>query len=771
MAISQTERDQILKIVAGLFNGAPGGAILNDLSQAVEAGVSMAQLADILADTNQFKNDIMGGKTTTADQVGVLLEHFGLTPDDEAGSPATMAAEFFTARIEGGAGFGAIVLESVNYLNNTTNEAFAPYSALLNNKALVASVHADNYATIAGVAGAQAFFVGVTSEFPATAEEALQHVTDIAGEPVDPGVPGETFTLTSGVDDLEGTANNDTFNAPIFETTGNFSTTLQSVDTIDGGAGTDTLNLQLSGNEGIGGNVALENVVSNIEIWNIRNFDGAASTLDLENVGGIQQLWNNRSAGDLVLNDVAAAATVGMHRVAASTTYTVNYAADALGADDEATQAVAFSDVGDAEAGAATLDINADGIDVITSLNATVAGANVVDLGAGLDSVENLVLSGAGSIVLTANNDFANLESLDASALTGTLDITVDDGVLDGVNTLVGGQASDDVLRIDDINAVDLSKVSGFEVLGIGDIDTLGGSVSLDISDTDFSSLIFGGVAGAGGSLDLAGVADGGSVTFERDFIDAVDLSFDTEGAVTISFANDTAANDVGTITGDDLTALTLDATATDQDVAIDGITQNDPDTAMMTALTVNVGEDGFDLGNLDLAKLTTLTVNGSLTDDEGESISGSFGVAINGGTNPSLLSTIDLSGYNTDAAGSSVATIDASGADFAGAVTILVGEGAVDYTPDTVAGRRETFKFVGEDIGEVTVGTGFSTSVTGDRLDFSEFANVTGFDNLSINIDGGNAVISAAGDEFEGSITLMGVTDINTLEANSFVF
>lgn len=64
MAITVQERDQVLKIVAGLFNGAPGGAFLSDFSAAVEAGMTLSELARALAATNEFKQDIMGGKVT-----------------------------------------------------------------------------------------------------------------------------------------------------------------------------------------------------------------------------------------------------------------------------------------------------------------------------------------------------------------------------------------------------------------------------------------------------------------------------------------------------------------------------------------------------------------------------------------------------------------------------------------------------------------------------------------------------------------------------------
>ncbi len=77
MAITQQQREEILKVVVGLFNGAPGGAILDDLSEAVESGTPIHEIARLLAETDQFK-ELISDKTDTASQVEFLLNHFGL---------------------------------------------------------------------------------------------------------------------------------------------------------------------------------------------------------------------------------------------------------------------------------------------------------------------------------------------------------------------------------------------------------------------------------------------------------------------------------------------------------------------------------------------------------------------------------------------------------------------------------------------------------------------------------------------------------------------
>jgi S-layer protein len=57
------------------------------------------------------------------------------------------------------------------------------------------------------------------------------------------GVPGTTQALTTGIDALVGTGNDDTFTGSATGATGDEVVTANLLDTIDGGAGVDTLNL------------------------------------------------------------------------------------------------------------------------------------------------------------------------------------------------------------------------------------------------------------------------------------------------------------------------------------------------------------------------------------------------------------------------------------------------------------------------------------------------------------------------------------------------
>ncbi|MGG7055622.1 beta strand repeat-containing protein [Nitrosomonas sp. ANs5] len=769
------------------------------MAQAVEAGVSMAQLADILANTNQFKQDIIGGKVTTAQQVSVLMNNFGLTPDGEAGSPATLAAEFFTARIEGGAGFGAIVLEAVNFLDNTTNEAFAPYSALLNNKALVAALHAESN-NISGVADARAILAGVTAAFPTNAEEAAQYLEDIGSGTN----PGQTFTLTLNEDNITGTAGNDVFNAPIVDN----NNTLQSFDVLNGGAGNDTLNATLNG-----GTVAP--TINDIEVFNIRAV--SSSTLNLADVSGAQQIWNSQSTAGTTLEyeEAPIAATFGV-RNTTSVTHIESF--DDVSGDEDVLNLVV---TGAGSAGTAAEVTSNDATD-IEGLNVTASGTNYVDL-SDFDAIETLTLAtsgslelevngtaltdvtitGSGDLELTDGGNFAAVENVAATGFSGDLtldvsaavnlasvatgsgddDITIDGTLLvatgeldidlgDGENTLrltgiVGdGELADLVFAGDDLS------VAGVSTLSFVDGLTLAAGATLDLDGVSPSGIAFEGIVDIDSNTLLF---DNTAAELDLTFEDALD---DTNGSgvvdfgdaaetVVINAAGVVGAANVVTFTGEALATLTINL-EDNADFVIDGqeALQTVAIDAAGNASTVEASITG------DAAEefsLTTLTLTDSSEDGDAT-------------IDVTLTDTVDLNSITLSGGEASDFVIDAAAADFQGAVTLNIGNFGVDedgnatgsltYTADTTNNLREVFKFTGDNFGDINI-TDFRAGVGGnaDRLDFSAFEGVTGLDDLNLAFDGVDTT-TITSDAFAGTITIVeiGGVDLST-DAFNFVF
>lgn len=109
----------------------------------------------------------------------------------------------------------------------------------------------------------------------------VQAALETAGV-VTPDTTGQTFTLTTSVDTLTGTANDDTFNATETAT----SSVLGGLDSIDGGAGTDTLNIADTATAAATQFTLVTGLsVSNVENVNVTTNGGVS--LDLSSNAGV----------------------------------------------------------------------------------------------------------------------------------------------------------------------------------------------------------------------------------------------------------------------------------------------------------------------------------------------------------------------------------------------------------------------------------------------------------------------------------------------------
>lgn len=558
MAISTTERDQILGLVVGLFNGAPGGANLSDLANALEAGVPIEEIADILDSIPLFTQDIMGGKVTVAQQVAVLMNNFGLTADGVEGSPATQAEEFFTSSIEAGMGFGATVLIAVNFLMDpNVPEEFAETAALLNNKVLVAGVHAENN-NISSVAQAQAILFGVTDAGPSTEAEAIAFLA--AGGFIPGENPGQTFTLTANADgpgapapatDTTGTAGNDIYNA--------VDTTLNSADTLDGKGGVDTLNVRATA----AANAAPQLI--SIENINVSNVSNALYTLNLASATGAQVVASK---------DQVAAATTELTNIAATgvaarldnadgrTDFNFLGAAGRAGTSDAVSIQIANGSgsattpaVLNITDGAGVADATFENVNIATSGEASVVTSNL-----GLANVSEINVTGNAAadtggygLTLTAAGNFANARTIDASGMTGTGGLNIDargatfaslaftgsaqadrvaltGATLNAANTVaLDGGDGDDTLAVTGTNnfvsAVTLrttinTQATGFEVLEA----TANNVTALKANDfTGIDTFSFSGTQGGVVPLAITGVETGDKFVFSAASTGALD--------------------------------------------------------------------------------------------------------------------------------------------------------------------------------------------------------------------------------------------------------
>ncbi|MBM5827854.1 MAG: hypothetical protein FJ050_07350, partial [Cyanobacteria bacterium M_surface_7_m2_040] len=192
------------------------------------------------------------------------------------------------------------------------------------------------------------------------------------GGPAAPAPAGQTFTLTTGVDNLTGTSGSDTF---IADNTG--TDTSSTADSLNGGAGTDTLNIYSDGAAG-----AMPALTS-IETVNIYDQDA--------DINVSSSSWSSVTALNLIRGDGA--------------TVTVGANVDTIGLTDIVVPSAGGSD------NDVILNFGADRTSATLNLSGITSAAAAAD--------ENIHVNGAALTSLTVNvNTASEFDNLDADAAT-----------------------------------------------------------------------------------------------------------------------------------------------------------------------------------------------------------------------------------------------------------------------------------------------------------------------------------------------------------------
>ncbi|PXW87650.1 hypothetical protein C8R34_11066 [Nitrosomonas sp. Nm84] len=741
MAITPEQRDDILQVVVGLFNGSPDGNTLTELSDLVESGVSIDDLADLLAAHSAFRDNILAGNVTTDDQVAILMNHFGLVADDDETSAGSQAEAYFAQKLGDGEGFGKIVFDAVTFLT-TGNPApeFADTVALLNNKVLVAKLYAQSNPSD-DISAMLSTLAGVSASTPTTEAEALAYLDGIGQGPN----PGTSDSLIFGADALTGTSGNDTFNAGIVNNgAGTLVESLESVDNIDGGSGKDTLNATLDG-----GTPAP--TLASVEVVNIRAV--TSSTVDFANTSGVQQIWNNgSSAGQtLTVNAASIAATFGVRNTTSTTAIDV---ADDVATGTEDTLALSVAGAGKSDVPTRAAVTSADSAN-IEAVSIAAAGENFLDI-SGFTAITTLTVTGKGS--LDALVGATALTTVDASANSGgvtvdlsaaTLDLTVtggsgDDDITSGtgndtidagagddrvafaageltVDDTVEGGDGDDTIAVDgaDTGALDNASQTGFEALEI-----TGGTATVDATGFDFTKIVLSGTATAltannfeNGTVEVK--VPGATVTnvtvASVGAEDALGLVVNAEAAVTLAAVDITDVETVNVSTTSDLDDTTFTTIETDGVTALTFAGAGDVIVAAVT---------DADTANDATTKIATV----DLTAQTG------------------IFEMVAL-GYGT---------------------TYKLGNSG-DVELNGAVNSRDTFEFTTAFDNEVLITSGeFGGDVSDDKIDLSALEGLTGIDDLTFTNNAGDLEITS--DAFDGTIVLAG-TIANDVNVNDFIF
>ena len=460
----------------------------------------------------------------------------------------------------------------------------------------------EHYLTFAGTGEGE---VGAGSTYPVSEDEQV-----VVSK------PGETFYLTTEIDNLKGTAGDDVFRAP--------ADTMEAFDTVDGGAGNDTLEVYGDSAELKGTYTNIENLVI-VDAGNANN----GHAIDLSAFSGSFTLKGG-SDTDVMVKNVAGQKLV-LDGTTEAITLTANMADTQTSANlvsQNAGNTVNFSLTGKAltDVNLVTDGANADtisGTDTIKNVNVTATGDAEVTL-ENMNKLENVTVAGAGAVDLTvvdsvktvdasanAGGVTVNLSRADEAAFTGGAgkdSITVsgskaahdlgagDDtltfsGALGEKGTVEGGEGTD-TISVTAANLTALAAefkngdITGFEVLAVSDKAANGVDMA-NFSGIDHLVL----EAGIASSQTIANMQSGSTLELTADA--------ESDFAVTVAGA-DKATDDVLNI-----------VLSKDDVLAANTVTVKDVETINIVADDSNDDASATHTMTLTADKATTVKVSG----------------------------------------------------------------------------------------------------------------------------------------------------------------
>ncbi|RPE73134.1 hypothetical protein EDC62_0845 [Tibeticola sediminis] len=725
MAMTIQQQTDAYRFFAIAFGAAPGVTYMNQIADAYAAGMTTKQIVNVYTTKPQFTS-VYPNFYTNAQFANALIENVvGTSASAAAKAQAKADVE---AALNIGWTRGDVIYQIFTNLANKplTDPDWGNTAKLLANQVAVARYYTEvKLGDTTDLAVLKSVIAGVTPTTDVSTPAALDAV--LAGV-----ATGQTFTLTTGLDNVPGTSGNDTINGT--------HSTLTLGDVIDGGNGNDTLYI---GDTGTGANFNLA-TIKNVENLIYQAATGAASTLNLAGLSGLQSVTYqdlNSTAQNVTINTKGNATSV-----------TVKNAASVTVSDAATTDTLASVSI-DGNSGAATITS-----DALTSLslantnqNATVTAAagtrtlnvtvNNVTGGAAIqDNTATAVAitgsSKASSIGLTAaaatSLSFAGDAAVTLTAAPGsvtgitstnTAGVTITTALGTGVS-FTGGDGKDKVEVGATTKTIDMGKGDDTVVITTG-VTALGSGGSLKGGDgTDTISMDADDAATATASSTFANSIDG----FER-----LDISGAAGAAVSVNLANldniadvRVSANIGQNLTLDNLatngtvTWTTGQTAGTSTTINVAGAASNSSDiinlaisnTASISAQTVTVANvETVNLNTDDSAATPSGTIAHTLTLDAANAktlnVTGDAGVTLTLSAGSTALETINTSGVTKGAV--SVTTVGT------GSVTLTGGDTNTTFNASTVGATKSATIVTGAGNDTITGGAGDDTINAGN--------------------------------------------------------
>jgi hypothetical protein len=509
------------------FGAAPGVTYMNQIAQAYAAGMTTKQIVNIYTTKDQFTS-VYPDFYTNAQFANALIENVvGSSASDAAKTQAKADVE---ASLAAGWSRGDVIYQIFTNLANKplTDPDWGNTAKLLANQVAVAQYYTEvKLGDTTDLAVLKSVIARVTPTTDVSTPDALDAV--LAG-----AVAGQTFTLTTGLDNITGSSGNDTINGT--------HSTLTLGDVIDGGAGSaDTLYI---GDTGSGGGVNFSlATIKNVEKLLYQAANNTSNTLNLAGLSGLQSVTYqdlNSTHRNVTINTKGNATSV-----------TVKNAATVAVSDAATTDTLASVSI-DGNSGASAI-INSDALTSLSLANTNVAtivgaapgartlnvtvnnvtgGATIVDntatavaitgsgkastIGLNASAATSLSFAGDAAVTLTAAP-----VSVTGITSTNTAGVTITGPLSNGVS-FTGGDGNDEVTVGATTKTIDMGKgddtVHVTSALGVGGAlvggdgtDTLAMTASL--AQTLSATSTFGKAVSGFEHLDIGQVTSGGNVT------------------------------------------------------------------------------------------------------------------------------------------------------------------------------------------------------------------------------------------------------------------
>lgn len=422
MAITN-DQSLVLKIVAGLFNAAPGKANFDALASMLTSGSTPLQIAEALDSVPAFTSTALGSATTAQAKVDALMNNFGLSVagDLNPNSAASQAFSYFTSAVAAGQSLGKIVNDAVVFLSGSVPAAFADTAKLLGNKAAVAEYYSVTKGLSASsMADLQKVISKVTASSDVSTPAALDTAIGQATDSVAPVATAATFSFAENAkaDTTLGTVKaTDNSGVTGFEIVSGNDSKFFAIDAA-GKVTLTTAGLTSAAND--------FEVAPNSFTLGVKASDAAGNKSETVNV-----VLNITDVDDVAPAFVGATAATGSNKV------TVNFG-EALKAGNPATTAFTVKD-GSSVVGVTAAAVNNNAVTLTLASNVTGA----VTVGYDSATASNKLQDAAGNIV--ANFD-GKTASSDVTAPTLSSSTPADNGTLGKADNIVLTFSEDVVL-------------------------------------------------------------------------------------------------------------------------------------------------------------------------------------------------------------------------------------------------------------------------------------------------------------------------------------